>query len=110
MKRLPPSIRQKKRYMKFRIHSEEEFELGKVVDAFWDSILDYSGAEGASRIDPWIIGNLFDEDKQEGVFKVRSSEEDTVRAALTLLESVDGEEAFVEITRVSGSLEKLKRS
>ncbi len=110
MKRLPPSIRQKKRYIRFKIHSERDFDIGEVVDSFWKSIIDHAGAEGASKMDPWIIGTTFDEDKQEGVIKVRRSELDRLRAALTLVNCIEGEDAFVEVVRVSGSLEKVKSS
>ncbi|MBC5793385.1 MAG: ribonuclease P protein component 2 [Nanohaloarchaea archaeon] len=110
MKRLPPSIRQKKRYVRFNIHSESNFDLGEVVDCFWDAVIDFSGVQGSSKIDPWIIGNTFDETKQEGVVKVRRSEVESFRAAITLVENIGGEDAFVEVIQVSGSLDKVKRS
>lgn len=108
MKRLPPSIQEKKRYLKFRIHSEEDVELGEVVNAVWNSALNFLGSKSASKADFWILGNKFDEKEQEGVIRVNQDMEQELRAALALIDRVDSEEAFLEILDVSGTLKSLE--
>lgn len=103
MKKLPPAIREKHRYLKFRIHSETEFEFGDVVEAVWDATLEYNGSKGVSSINPWIIKNKFDSENQEGVFRVARDEEDNFRAAVAQIDSISGRNAFFEIVKVSGS-------
>jgi len=110
MKRLPPAMREKRRYLRFRVRSENDFELGEIVDSFWDVVVDYHGVEGTSKIDPWVIGNLFDEGSQRGIVRVNKGHEDSLRAALCMLEEVDGEDVLVEVEKVSGSLKKVKDS
>jgi len=107
MNKLPPSIRENQRYLRFKIHSEKEAEIGEVVDAIWDSAISFLGSKEASRANLWIIGNRFDRERQEGVLRVNSSMEDDFRVALTLLESIGSENAFVEVTDVSGTIDSL---
>lgn len=107
MKSLPPSLRENRRYLKFRVHSDEKKELGEVVDAVWNSCLSYIGTAGCSEANFWVIGNRFDEDTQEGIIKVRRQKEDEVRAALTMINQIGGSSGFIEVKRVSGTLEAL---
>lgn len=110
MKRLPPSIRQKTRYLLFEVHCEKDICLGDLVDSVWEESLDYLGAEGSSKADFWVIGNLFDEDLQEGVIRVKRSEENKIRTVLTLIEHIGEENCVIEVKQVSGSLKKIKDS
>ena len=107
MKRLPPAIQEKHRYLEFKIHSEEQ-DLGKVVDAVWKSALEFMGEKGCAEANFWVIGNKFDEKKQQGVIKVNREREDDLRAALTLIEEISDKKAFVEVTGVSGTMKGLE--
>lgn len=106
--RLPPSLRQKQRYLKFKIHAEEKVELGDLVDAVWESALDYLGTNDASKADFWVIGNQFDEKKQKGIIRVNRDELDDFRAALTLIDFINGVDGFIQVKKISGSIDKLK--
>lgn len=108
LNRLPPALRNKKRYLKFRIHSEETIELGEFVDAVWEKCLSYLGTKETSETDFWVIGNQFDEEKQEGIVKVNREKVDEFRASLTLLDHIDNKKVALEVTKVSGSIKKLK--
>jgi len=105
MKQIPPAIQESYRYLKFKAHGEEK-SIGDVVDAVWDSAIAYMGTEGVSDADIWIIGNKFDKEKQEGVIKVKSRKEDSLRAALTLNNGFE-DESFLSIKHVSGSISGL---
>lgn len=107
MKKLPPSIREKQRYLKFRVHSEEDIDLGEFVDSVWDSALSFLGVKGCSEANFWVMGNKFDEDEQEGVIRVKRSEEDNLRAALSFIDKIGGKNAIIEVEQVSGSVKKL---
>lgn len=107
MKRLPPSIQESQRYLKFRVHAEEKVELGDVVNAVWDSVLGFLGTKGASNANFWVIGNRFDEQRQEGVVRVNDAMEDEFRAALTLVDRIGGGKGFIEVVDVSGTIESL---
>jgi len=108
--RLPPSLREKQRYLKFSVHTEEDVDLGEVVNAIWDSALDYLGEQGCSEANLWVIGNRFDEGEQTGTVRVRREKEDDLRAALTLVDQIGGEKGFISVEKVSGSIKKLRDS
>lgn len=108
MKPLPPAIREDKRYLKFKVHSEESVEFGEVVDSIWDNCLEYLGTKDTGKANHWTIKNQFDEESQEGVIKVEKSFVEDLRAALLFTDSFNGKEGFIEVKRVSGSLKKLQ--
>lgn len=110
MKPLPPSIREKKRYLKFKVHSERSVEFGKLSDAIWKSCLNYLGSKRTGEANHWVIKNQFDQESQEGIIKVEKSCLDDFRAALTLIDRIGDEKGFIEVQQVSGSIKKLKDS
>lgn len=107
LNRLPPAIREDYRYLKFRVHAEENVEIGDLVDAVWEKSLDFLGTSGSSQADFWIVGNKFNEEKQEGIVKVRKEKVDDFRAALCLVEEFNSMEGFIEVKRSSGSIDNL---
>lgn len=108
LNRLPPALRQKERYLKFKVHSENDITLGELVDAVWESCLSYLGTKVASEADFWVIGNQFDESRQEGIAKVNREKIDEFRAALTLIDEIGDDKGFIQIEKVSGSMKSLK--
>lgn len=108
MKPLPPAIREKQRYLKFRIHAEEEVEFGELSETIWSSVLSYMGSKDTGKANHWLIKNSFDRKAQEGIIKVERSSLDDFRAAVTLLDSFRGKNGFIEIKEVSGSIKKLQ--
>lgn len=108
MKPLPPSIREKKRYMKFKVHAEKPVEFGEVVDAIWSSSLNYLGSKRTGEANHWVIKNQFSREEQTGIIKVEKSCLNDFRSALTLIDKIGGEEGFIEIKQVSGSIKNLK--
>lgn len=107
MKRLPPSIQEETRYLKFRIHAEETVKFPDTVDRLWDTLMDEIGAIDLSKADVWIIKNKYDENENTGVIRVNKEMEDKVRSALLFLEHVDNQEVYVEIEKTSGMIDKL---
>ncbi|MFQ3308052.1 MAG: RNase P/RNase MRP subunit POP5 [Candidatus Nanohaloarchaea archaeon] len=104
MKQLPPSIQTDTRYLKFRIHIEDNPGFSKVVDAVWDVLLDEVGSIELSRAEPWIIKNKYDGDNLQGVIRVNREMEDKIRSALLFLDSIGQKDAFIEINKTSGAI------
>lgn len=101
---LPKSLREKKRYIVFEVLCERDREMGQVVDAVWDALLDFLGQEGVARASPWIMGDMFDREKQRGSVKVNKDEVEEVRAALALVQDIGGEEAALHVLGVTGTM------
>ncbi|MFB6116746.1 MAG: Rpp14/Pop5 family protein [Candidatus Nanosalina sp.] len=107
MKPETPADRKSQRYLKLKIHSEQKIQLSEAVDAFWDAAIEYMGAKDLSDAEPWFIANKFDEENSEGVIRVNRLYEEDLRASLTLIQEIGGEEVFVSIEKVSGSVKNL---
>ncbi len=105
---LPASLREKQRYIIFEILAERDRELGQVVEAVWDSVLEFLGQEGAARADPWVIKDLFDREKQRGGIRVNRGMVEEVRASLALVTEVGGEEAAFHVLGVTGTMESAR--
>ncbi|WEL23691.1 Rpp14/Pop5 family protein [Candidatus Nanohalovita haloferacivicina] len=108
MKHLPPTLREDNRYIRYKIHSETAHEFPEVVDSIWDAVLGYLGEKQASKANPWIIKNLFDEQKQQGAIRINRETETDVRAALIFIDEIVGEEAFVTVEQVAGTVKSLE--
>ncbi|MFB6292372.1 MAG: Rpp14/Pop5 family protein [Candidatus Nanohaloarchaea archaeon] len=107
MKRLPPAIKEKERYLKFRVRTDGDPGFGDVVDAIWDSALDYLGSKNVSEADFWIVKNRFDSENMTGVLKVNRDSEQDMRAALALVDTVGGDKGSISVEKTSGSIKKL---
>lgn len=106
---LPSSLREKKRYLVFEIHSPDDHELGDVVDAIWDAALDLFGEKGVAEAEPWVIKDLFDEDAQRGGMKVNKDMAEQMRAALTLITEIDNTSASLHVLGVTGTMDSAER-
>lgn len=100
----PPTLRDKKRYLVFRVVGERRFSADEVKQAVGSVVLDNLGSFGAAEAGFRFIG--FDAARQEGVVRVAVLAVLRVRAALALLANVNKCEAFIQVVRVCGSVKK----
>ena len=107
MKRLPPSFQKDQRYLRFRVHSKQKHSFEEVVDQIWNTLLSELGNFQASKADIWIVKNKYSHEEKEGIIKVNKEMEDEIRAALLFLESINEEDAFIEVKKTSGMIEKI---
>ncbi len=92
-----PSFREKKRYLYFKIKSSKA-DAGKLIKK---AILDYVGSLGYAKASPRIIKIGKNKRKgYEGILSINRKEIERIKASLTL--------SGIEITKVSGTLKKLK--
>ncbi len=64
-----PSLREKKRYIYFKLHSSGTPKYFDLKNAIYDSILGLIGELGFARAGPHIVKNLWDEKKRTGVIR-----------------------------------------
>jgi ribonuclease P/MRP protein subunit POP5 len=109
-KLLPPTQREKNRYLAFEIASEQKYSRDEIVKAVWNAALRYLGEKGASAASLWIMD--WDEGAQRGIIKVNHMSVDDIKASLTLLSEIKkGENRYGAAYRtltVSGTLKKLR--
>jgi len=107
MKRLPPAIRPKYRYISYNVHCEKDLEFETVIGEIWDTLEEYLGVRKLSEGEIWIMKNQYNKKHQKGVIKVQRSMEKDVIAALTLLSGFNDNKGFLQVENVSGTLKNI---
>ena len=105
---LLPSLREKERYVKFKVISEEPISYADLESAVWNSFLDFYGELGVSELSLWIIKNLWDEKEQVGVVKCNNKAVEKVVAGLSLISRLGDSRIIFKILKISGTIRKLK--
>jgi|YelNatPaOPRAMG01_1025707.scaffolds.fasta_scaffold08709_6 ribonuclease P/MRP protein subunit POP5 len=105
---LLPSLREKERYVKFKVISEEPIQYSDLESAIWNSFLDFYGELGVSELSLWIIKNLWDEKEQVGVIKCNNKSVEKVLAGLGLISRLGDSRIIFKILKVSGTIKGLK--
>jgi len=106
-KYLPPTLRDKHRYIAFQVMGERPFTKDEIKRAIWDASLSTLGTLGSVRAKPWFIA--FDEKSQTGIVRVDRNHVEELRFALTLLTEINGSKATFRTLGVSGTMKRLKR-
>ncbi len=108
LKRLPPDIRIRERYIVFSIISEKHFSLEEAVRTIWSSALQLFGEAGTSRFHIWIPSNLYNEKRDIGIIRCSHDHVQDVRAALTLIKKIDDEPVIIRTLGVTGTIKAAK--
>jgi len=108
LKRLPPDIRIRERYIVFSIISEKHFSLEEAVRTIWSSALQLFGEAGTSRFHIWIPSNLYNENRGIGIIRCSHDHVQDIRAALTLIKKIDDEPVIIRTMGVTGTIKAAK--
>ncbi|NJE11116.1 ribonuclease P protein component 2 [Thermococcus sp. MAR1] len=106
-KYLPPTLRDKHRYIAFQVIGERPFKKEEVKRAIWDASLSALGTLGSAKAKPWFI--RFDEKSQTGIVRVDRKHVEELRFALALVTHINGSRAIFRTLGVSGTIKRLKR-
>jgi ribonuclease P/MRP protein subunit POP5 len=103
-KPLPPSLRNRRRYIAYQVISESKFIFQDLSNSIWHSLLNLMGELGASQADLWIARDLYDEAKQIGIIRCAHDNVEQVRTALALIERIGDVRVIVKVLGISGSI------
>ncbi|WP_297556352.1 ribonuclease P protein component 2 [Thermococcus sp.] len=106
-KYLPPTLREKHRYIAFQLVGERPFRKEEVKKAVWEASLSTLGVLGSAKAKPWFI--KFDEKSQTGIVRVDRKHVEELRFALTLVTEINGSKAIFRTLGVSGTIKRLKK-
>ncbi len=106
-KYLPPTLRDKHRYIAFQVVGERKFSSKEVKKAIWDASLSTLGTLGSAKAKPWFI--KFDEGSQTGIVRVDRKYVEELRLALALVTNINGSRVIFRTLGVSGTMKRLKR-
>ena len=76
--------------------------------AFWSSLLNLLGENGAADARIWVIKNLFDDKQQRGVVKCQHDFVEYTRASLMMVQIIGETKAVVRVLGVTGTIKSAK--
>ncbi|MEM2918598.1 MAG: Rpp14/Pop5 family protein [Candidatus Altiarchaeota archaeon] len=105
-KLLPPTLRERNRYLAFEIISERKFSKEDVTKAIWNSALKFLGELGTGKTSLRLIE--WNEEKQHGIIKVNHKSVDEIRAAIALIKEINSIPIIPRVLGVSGTIKKTR--
>jgi ribonuclease P/MRP protein subunit POP5 len=107
---LPPSLRERRRYLLFEVTSERELDKRELLKEIWDSIYSLYGDVGASESKLWLIAYHVRENtnRSVGILRCAHDRVDEVRASLACIHSVNGARAGIRVIKTSGTIKGVK--
>ncbi|MFH1722568.1 MAG: Rpp14/Pop5 family protein [Candidatus Altiarchaeota archaeon] len=104
---LPPTLRERNRYLAFKVEGSRSFGSEEVGRSIWAVSLRFLGELGVSKTSLRIIE--FDEKKQKGIVKCTHKTVAEVRAAIAVISEIEKTKAAVRVIGVSGTIKKAKK-
>jgi ribonuclease P/MRP protein subunit POP5 len=102
--KLLPTLREKKRYVVFRVHSQERLDYPSMHNAAWNSLLNWMGEKELSRANVRIIKNLWDPRQQAGFVQCSPKSVDSVKMGLSLVHQIGDQRVVFQTLGVSGTI------
>ena len=97
----------KKRYLAFKIGSEQPVNKRDVTDAVWNAVLKLFGEYGASQISLALIE--YDAEKNWGIMRCSRRTVEMVRASIASVTEINENSVAMHVVGVSGTLKALRR-
>lgn len=108
LKVILPTLRETGRYVAFQVISEEPIEYSDLEAAVWNTLLDFYGEFGISKMSLWLIKNLYDDQKQICIIRCNNRSVSKVVAGLGLISRIGDSRIIVKILKISGTIKGLK--
>ena len=102
MKPILPSLREKKRYLKFTVSGD--LPVREVKKAVLFSVRRFMGIDGSSRMGVFFI----DLKGGEGIIRVNKDYVDHLKMALMMIKEINNTKVFFRTLAVSGILDRVK--
>ena len=106
---LPPTLRDRKRYLAYQVVSDSKLEFSEINNAIWYSIMNFMGEKGASEADVWIIKNTYEEERKIGLIKCSHTSVEDVRTALALVQKMGENRMIIRVLGISGTMKAAKK-
>ncbi len=114
---LPPTLRERRRYLAFELISEREIDKRELLKEIRDSVYSLYGDTGASESKMWLIEYSKNEDADGGTDRCRGvgilrcahNKVEEVRAALACIHSASGVRLGIRVIGISGTIKGATR-
>jgi len=107
VKAFPPTLKTKKRYLKFEMISEKPVMGIDAVKAIKSKVIELVGTIGVSDADFAVFN--FDEKTQKGEIKTNNKNVEMIKACLALIDKISNQKVVVNVERTSGTLKSLRK-
>jgi ribonuclease P/MRP protein subunit POP5 len=107
LKRMP-STRGKKRYVVFRVISDQPVDYNAARDALWNSMSGWMGEGDLGKAGVRIIKNLWNRKEQAGFIQVSPKYVDAVKVSMGLIHQIGDQRVIFHSVRVSGTIKSGK--
>jgi len=101
------SRRMRKRYLAFKVVSEQSVSKGDVADAVWNAVLQLFGEYGASQTNLALIE--YDPEECWGIIRCSHRAVEMVRASVASVTEINEKPIAIHVLGVSGTLKALRR-
>ena len=105
-----PSQRGRKRYITFRVHSEDRLDFLNIRGAVWNSLEHWLGEQDLAQANIRIIKNLWNSKTQTGFIQCDHRYTDLVKTGLALVHQIGDERVILQTLRVSGTIKSAKKN
>jgi ribonuclease P/MRP protein subunit POP5 len=109
---LPPSLRERKRYLLFEVMSERELDKRELLKEIWDSMYSLYGDVGASESKLWLIDyhvrDGTNRNRSVGILRCAHDRVDAVRASLACIHTVNDARVGIRVIKTSGTIKGVK--
>ena len=106
---LPPTLRERKRYLAYQVVSDQKVEFPEINNVMWYSIVNFMGEKGAAEADVWVIKNTYDEKKKMGLIKCAHTAVEDVRTALAFVNKIGENRLIIRVLGISGTMKAAKK-
>ncbi len=103
-----PTLKEKKRYIYFKVHSNYPVKYVDMRNAVFDSIFDLIGELGLAKSNTHFVKNLWDQKNQTGILKCSHTFVDQIKLATSLIHQIGESQVIFQSLRVSGTIKGLK--
>ncbi|NMX21289.1 hypothetical protein C5S30_02390 [ANME-1 cluster archaeon GoMg4] len=109
---LPPSLRERRRYLLFEVLCEREIDKRELLKEIWNSLYSLYGDVGASESKVWLIEYHKREDANSssgggggvGILRCAHNKVEEVRASLACIHSINDARIGIRVIKISGTI------
>ena len=106
---LRPTLRERRRYLAFKVMSKEKIPVSDIAGAIWHSVLNFLGELGTAQANVWLVKKVYDEKNQMGLIRCNHTSVEHVRAALALVHRIGDQPVVIKVLGISGTIKAAQK-
>ncbi len=110
LKSLSPTLRERKRYIAFKIITDGKMPVAAVKEAIMSSFKRLYGEVGLSKGGVQLVDKRWNPETNSGILRVSHNYVDELRAALAFIKDIRGKKVIVKSLITSGMIKKAEKA